>query len=212
MFPHFSSEPPRNSQYLKLISSNFNPKPRGSLFHQASIMGNSFSVTTPTDYTLATNISGFSPAPILSRVFLNYPVQTRESRFPARLEITTLFSNNDFSNTETSKYTTDCYTQESDGSLKGRSGGGEHVTDKCIQLNRAVTSKQDNPVSIKGNIARETRINSNDAPVLKDTASISPEQPNLPLPIRTSQVVFIPHRLIQLFGRPHAHDIQELMQ
>jgi hypothetical protein len=47
------------------------------------------------------------------------------------------------------------------------------------------------------------------------TAQIPPAQANSPLsppPFRPPMVYFIPHVPIQLFGRPHGHHVQELMQ
>jgi hypothetical protein len=47
------------------------------------------------------------------------------------------------------------------------------------------------------------------------TAQIPPAQANSPLsppPFRPPMVYFIPHVPIQLFGRPHGHQVQELMQ
>jgi hypothetical protein len=50
--------------------------------------------------------------------------------------------------------------------------------------------------------------------VQKDTGQnrqISPGKPRPPLPIKSSRVVYIPHKPMQLFGRPHRHHVQELM-
>jgi hypothetical protein len=50
--------------------------------------------------------------------------------------------------------------------------------------------------------------------IQKDTGQnhqLSPGKPRPPLPIKSSRVVYIPHKPMQLFGRPHGHHVQELM-